>query len=219
MEFIHPAVVGIKCFSKTCPFQHCSFKTDLWLRIQFTFCFSLFLFLCWQLDSRHCVAVRAEMSFTFFTFTIVFLSSSSLSIFPVVALPIYRGGRVIRVWAVVFYPIHFYLCFPGLILQSHILLSNSTSPPHPALVVFEVGKNPIGFFVTSIEFLHPGIPTFHLHISGKHIIHFGLVIWLEWYLCMTSFTMQFGTIVTILSPGITEIGYLGMFCVCMCLCV
>lgn len=96
--------------------------------------------------------------------------------------PIYRGDRVIRVWALVSYSIHFYLRFPGLILQSDILLSQSTFPPHPhpALVVFEGGKKkPIGFFVTSIECLcprRPPAPSPHIWITH---LHFGLVIWLQ----------------------------------------
>lgn len=35
---------------------------------------------------------------------------------------------------------------------------------------------------------------------------------------MTSFKMQFGTIVTALSVGITEMGYLGMLHACMYVC-
>ena len=41
VEFICPAVAEVKWFSKSCPFQHCSSKADLWLRLQFTPFFSL----------------------------------------------------------------------------------------------------------------------------------------------------------------------------------
>lgn len=115
--------------SKSCPFQHCSLKVDLWLRLQFTF-LSLLPLHSWHLYTRHYIATRAEMSFTLllFHYCIVLYKSSPLS--PSLAFPpIYRGDRVIRVWAVVFSPIHFYLCFRGLILQSHFLLSQSTFPP------------------------------------------------------------------------------------------
>lgn len=127
---------GFKCFSESCPFQHCSLKADLWLRLQFTPLFSLLPLRCWQLGIR-CYMAAAEMSYALLSFTIVFFSSSPLlfrfsphlSSSPAFR-PIYKGDRVIRVCAVVSYPIRFYLRFRGLILQSHILLSQSTFPPY-----------------------------------------------------------------------------------------
>lgn len=59
-----------------------------------------------------------------------FLISSPFPSFPPPVPPVCRGDRVIRMWAVVSYPIHFFFFFicasRGLILQSHILLNQST---------------------------------------------------------------------------------------------
>lgn len=165
----------LKYFSKSCPFHHCSLKADLWLRLQFAPFSSLLSLHLWQLDTRHCMAARAEMSFTLLSFTIVLLCSSrSPFLTPSPLLPpTYRGVRVIRVWALVSTPIHLYRCCRGLILQSHIRLSQST----PHIGCFWGGgkdkkkkrEKPIGFFVTSIECLRAAVSLFCLAISGKLI--------------------------------------------------
>lgn len=100
------------------------------------------------LAAGHQALFGAEMPFALLTFSIVFLSlspflfhfSPHLSSF-LACPPIYRGDKVIRAWAVVSYPIHFYLCLQGLIPESHMLLSQSTSPPQPTALVFERGKS------------------------------------------------------------------------------
>lgn len=193
MEFIHPAVAEVKCFSNSCPFQHCSLKVDLWLRLQCAPFFSLLPLHRWQLDTRHYMAVRAEMSFTLLSFTISFLlffSSSHLLYhfsrpsFLLPSSPIYKGDRVIRVWAVVSSPIHFYLCVRGLILQSHILLSQSTpsTRPSPLWFVSEVGrkKKKANWILCHLNRVppprHPLVPSPHIR---KTHLHFGLVIWLQ----------------------------------------
>lgn len=165
MEFICPAVAEVKWFSKSCPFQHCSSKADLWLRLRFTPFFSFLPPPSFSLSAGHQAPyVRAEMSFTLPPFTTVFLFSSPL-LFPPSPLPslpfaeatgLSECEQLFLTRSIFFF---FYLRFPRI----NSPVAHPTQPinffppcPMPALVVFEgkkkkKKKSQLESLVTSIE--------------------------------------------------------------------
>lgn len=186
MEFIRPAVAEVKWFSKSCPFQHCSSKADLWLRLRFTPFFSFLPPPSFSLSAGHRAPyVRAEMSFTLPPFTTVFLFSSPL-LFPPSPLPslpfaeatgLSECEQLFLTRSIFFF---FYLRFPRI----NSPVAHPTQPinffppcPMPALVVFEGKKKekkekPIGVFGhlnrESLQPRHP--PSRSISpLSGKRI--------------------------------------------------
>lgn len=92
-----------------------------------------------------------------------FLISSPFPSFPPPIPPVCRGDRVIRMWAVVSYPIHFFFFFYLRFPRINSPVAHPTQPinffppcPMPALVVFEgkkkkKKKSQLESLVTSIE--------------------------------------------------------------------
>ena len=110
VEFICPAVAEVKWFSKSCPFQHCSLKADLWLRLQFTPFSSLLHPASWTPGSicESWNVIHASSLHPCLPFLISSPFPTYLPVFPPPVPPIYRGDRVIRMWALVSYPINFF---------------------------------------------------------------------------------------------------------------
>ena len=113
VEFICPAVAEVKWFSKSCPFQHCSLKADLWLRLQFTPFSSLLHPASWTPGSicESWNVIHASSLHPCLPFLISSPFPTYLPVFPPPVPPIYRGDRVIRMWALVSYPINFFLIY------------------------------------------------------------------------------------------------------------
>lgn len=134
VEFIHPAVAEVKCFSKSCPFQHCSLKVDLWLRLQF----NSFFYTPPLLTVGHYMAlygceswnvIRASFSFSLLS---LFFPSSLPSI-EVAGLSQHEQLFLTR------------SIFLSTLPRINSALTHPTQPinfptqPHPALVVFRGG--------------------------------------------------------------------------------
>lgn len=99
LHWIHPCCsCRGKVLSRRWPFQHYTLKVDLLLISQFTLYFSPH---SWQLDIGRYMALIDFFQLLSF--------STSLSILQLPSHPIHRGGRVIRMWAVVSSPNHFYM--------------------------------------------------------------------------------------------------------------
>lgn len=121
-EFIHPAAAELKCFSKSCPFQHCSSKVDLWLRLLFIPFFSCLPLHLWQLDDSRCTASSNVIQTPFLPHCLPLL-------FFYPHLPCPERWQGYQSMSNCSPPIHFYQCCAGINSPAPILSNQSTFQP------------------------------------------------------------------------------------------